>query len=136
MVQNEFYFPLGASLIVDWGGLLLLLLVAVLALRRECGWIEQELVAEVNHGLLTVEEYDLLRSAGQRLWVQLQAFRRGGWQASHAVGRYFQTATELAFEKHHMRADGDRGTEIGEIHRLQQELTDRRTRAWPWLWSV
>lgn len=136
MVQNEFCFPLGISLVVDWGGLLLLLLVAVLALRKECGWIERGLVTEVNRGLLTFEEYDILRSAGQRLWVQLRAFRRGGRQASRAVGHYFQTATELAFEKRHVRAAGDQYSESAEIDRLQQELADHRERAWPWLWSI
>ncbi len=136
MVQQGIWFPLGASLIVDWGGLLLLLLVAILALRRECRWIEQGLVTEVNHGTLTVEEYDILRSAGQRLWVQSQAFKRGGRRASRAVGRYFQTATELAFEKRHMRAAGDWSAESAEIDRLQQELADRRACAWPWLWSA
>lgn len=136
MVQHGTCFPLGVSLIVDWGGLLLLLLVAALALRRECRWIEQGLATEVNHGMLTIEEYDILRSAGQRLWVQLQAFKRGGRQASRSVGRYFQTATELAFEKRHMRAAGNGGAKNAEIHRLQQELADHRARAWPWLWPV
>ena len=136
MTQHGFYFPLGFSLIVDWGGLLLLLLVAAMALRRECRWIELGLVAEVNQGLLTVEEYDVLRSAGRRLWLQLLAFRRGGRQASRAVARYFQTATELAFKKRHMRAAGNRGAESAEVQRLHQDLADDRASAWPWLWPV
>ncbi len=136
MVQQGIWFPLGVSLIVDWSGLLLLLLVAILALRRECRWIEKGLVTEVNQGMLTVEEYDVLRSAGQRLWVQSRAFQRGGRRASRAVGRYFQTATELAFEKRHIRAAGHRRAGSAEIDRLQQELADRRARAWPWLWPA
>jgi hypothetical protein len=133
MVQQGICLPLGVSLIINWGGLLLLLAVAVVALRRECGWIEAGLVEEVDRGALTQAEYDLLRSSGQRLWVQWQAYRQGGRKASGAVGRYFQTATELALEKHHLRAEGDRGRDAAEIDRLQQELCIRRARAWPWL---
>jgi RsiW-degrading membrane proteinase PrsW (M82 family) len=133
MIREELCFPLGISLLVDWGGLLLLLLVAAMALRRECLWIEKGLFPEVNQGLLTVQEYDILRSAGRRLWVQLQAFQQGGRQASRAVGRYFQTATELAFEKRHMSAAGDREEESAEIRQLRKELADHRESAWPWL---
>jgi RsiW-degrading membrane proteinase PrsW (M82 family) len=136
MIQQKICFPLGVSLVVDWGGLLLLLLVAAMALRRECRWIEQGLAAEVNQGMLTVEEYDILRSAGRRLWVQLQAFKLGGRQASRAVTRYFQTATELAFKRRHMRAAGNRGAESVEIGRLQQALAEHRSGAWQWLWPV
>lgn len=133
MAQQGVCLPLGVSFIVNWGGLLLLLLIAALALRRECRWIEVGLVEEVDRGALTPAEYDLLRSSGQRLWVQWQAYRLGGRSASSAVGRYFQTATELAFEKRHLRAEGGRGGDSTEIDRLQQELALRRARAWPWL---
>jgi hypothetical protein len=133
LVRLDICFPLGISLIVDWGGLLLLLLVAFVALRRECRWIEQGLVTEVNRGLLTQAEYDILRSAGLRLRVQLRAYRQGGRRASRAVGRYFQAATELAFRKRHLRAAGRPRTDDGEIERLQHEVAERRERAWPWL---
>jgi RsiW-degrading membrane proteinase PrsW (M82 family) len=135
MVQEGICLPLGVSLIINWGGLLLLLLVAALALRRECDWIEVGLVEEVDRGALTPAEYDLLRSSDQRLWVQWQAYRQGGRRASRAVGRYFQTATELAFEKRHLRVDGERGGDTTEVERLQQELAVRRSRAWPWIGS-
>jgi RsiW-degrading membrane proteinase PrsW (M82 family) len=135
MVQQGIWLPLGASLIINWGGLLLLLMVAALALRRECGWIEVGLVEEVDRGALTQPEYDLLRSSGQRLRVQWHAFRQGGRMASRAVGRYFQSATELAFAKRHQRADGTRERDATEIDRLQQELAIRRARAWSWIGS-
>jgi RsiW-degrading membrane proteinase PrsW (M82 family) len=135
MAQQGVWLPLGVSFIVNWAGLLLLLLVAALALRRECHWIEAGLAEEVDQGALTVDEFDLLRSSGQRLWVQWQAYRRGGRRASRAVGRYFQTATELAFEKRHLRAEGDRAGNVAELERLRRELAARRANAWPWLGS-
>jgi RsiW-degrading membrane proteinase PrsW (M82 family) len=134
MMQEGVCLPLAVSLVVSWGGLVLLLMVAALALRRECWWIEQGLGEEVEQGALTPQEYELLRSAGQRLWVQWRAYRQGGRQASRAVGAYFQAATELAFEKRHQRAKGGRSGQGTDVSQLRQELSLRRVRAWPWLW--
>lgn len=122
------------SLVVDWGGLLLLLAVALLVLRKEKGWIERGLIEEVNRGVLSSQEFDLLRSARQRLRVHWQARWRGGRQAARVVGRYFQCATELAFKKQRLRSFGDEDGNLAEIQRLQQELATCRAEVWPWLW--
>jgi RsiW-degrading membrane proteinase PrsW (M82 family) len=124
---------LGISLAVDWGGLLLLWLVAALALRKESRWIEKWLVTEVQLGILSRQEYDLLRSARRRMWTRWQARTRGGPQAYRAVGRYFQGATELAFAKHHMQELGDRGENQSRIQRLRRDLSSCRAQALPWL---
>lgn len=136
MVEQALCPALAVTFVVNWGGVLLLLLVAVSSLRRESRWIERGLAEEIGRGTLTPQEFDLLRSAGQRLWVQLQAYSRGGQAASRAVGRYFQCATELAFTKQHLRSLGDEGGNLAEIQRLQQELVTRRAHAWPWLWTA
>ena len=124
---------LAGSLVVSWGGVLLLLLVAVSSLRRESRWIERGLAEEVRQGSLSPQEFDILRSAGQRLQVQWQARSRGGRTASRAVGRYFQCATELAFKKHHLRSLGDERGNVAEIERLQTALAAHRALARPWL---
>lgn len=136
MVQQTLCLPLGVSLLVDWGGVLLLLLVAVSALRREGRWIERGLAEEIRRGALSPQEFDLLRSSGQRLWVQWQARNHGGRAASRAVGCYFQCATELAFKKQHLRSLGDEGGNLAEIQRLRGNLATYRTHAWPWLWPT
>jgi len=123
------------SLVVDWGGLLLLLAVALLVLRKEKLWIERGLIEEVNRGTLSRQEFDLLRSAGQRFRVRWQARGRGGREAARAVGRYFQCATELSFKKQRLRSFGDESGNLAEVQRLQQELATCRTEAWPWLWA-
>jgi RsiW-degrading membrane proteinase PrsW (M82 family) len=123
------------SILMNWGGVLLLLLVAYLVLRRESQWIERGLVEEVRRGALSPQEYELLRSAGQRLRVRWRARGRGGRVAYRAVGRYYQCATELAFKKQHLRILGDEGGNLAEIQRLRQQLAASRTVAWPWLWS-
>jgi RsiW-degrading membrane proteinase PrsW (M82 family) len=136
LVEQTSCLSLGVSLVVDWGGALLLLTIALLMIRRESQWIERGLVEEVRRGALSPQEFDLLRSSRRRFTVRWQARSRGGRAASLAVGRYFQCATELAFKKQHLRAFGDEGGTLAEIHRLQQEMADYRAQAWPWLWPA
>jgi RsiW-degrading membrane proteinase PrsW (M82 family) len=134
LVEQTACLSLGVSVIVDWGGVLLLLVIALLMARRESQWIERGLVEEVRHGALSPQEFDLLRSARRRFRVRWQARARGGRAASRAVGRYFQIATELAFKKQHLRSLGDEGGTLAEIQRLRQDLAAQRRQAWQWLW--
>jgi RsiW-degrading membrane proteinase PrsW (M82 family) len=134
LVEQTFCLSLGISLIVDWGGLVLLLLVAYLVLRKESRWIERGLVEEVRRGMLSPQEFDLLRSAGRRMRARWHARSLGGRVAYHAVGRYYQCATELAFKKQHLRSMGDESGNLAEIQRLRQMLAASRALAWPWLW--
>lgn len=136
IVEQTVCLSLGASLMVDWGGVVLLLLVATLTLRRESQWIAQGLAEEVRQGRLTAHEFEMLRSAGQRLWLRWEARSRGGREASRAVGDYFQCATELAFKRKQLHLMGDEGGNLAEIERLQRELASRRAHAWPWLWPI
>ena len=133
-VERTFCLSLGVSLLVDWGGLLLILTVALLTLRKEKVWIERGLVEEVRRGALSPREFDLLRSTGQRFWTQWHAWVRGGAKAYRSVGHYFQCATELAFKKQHLRSLGDEGGNLAEIQTLRQRLAISRALAWPWLW--
>lgn len=136
LVEQTGCLSLGISLIVDWGGVLLLLGIAILVLRKESQWIERGLVEEVRRGILSPQEFDLLRSAGQRTFIRWRAWSRGGRMAYRAVGSYFQCATELAFKKEHLRSLGDEGGNLAEIERLRQSLVASRAVAWPWLWST
>jgi hypothetical protein len=135
LVEQTLCLSLGFSLAVDWGGLLLLLIVAFLVLRRESQWIERGLESEVRSGALSPEEFDLLRSAGQRMWLRWRAWSQGGRSAYQAVGDYYQIATELSFKKQHLRTMGDEGGNQAEIERLQGSLEASRAAAWPWIWS-
>jgi RsiW-degrading membrane proteinase PrsW (M82 family) len=136
LVEQTSCLSLGVSVVVDWGGALLLLIIAALVVRRESQWIERGLVEEVRRGTLSPQEFDLLRSAWRRYRVRWQARRHGGRTASMAVDRYFHCATELAFKKQHLRSLGNEGGTLAEIQRLQQELAARRSQAWPWLWTA
>jgi RsiW-degrading membrane proteinase PrsW (M82 family) len=134
LVEQTFCLSLGVSLVLDWGGLLLLLIIAFLVLRKESEWIERGLVDEVRRGALSPQEFDLLRSAGQRAQVRWRAWSQGGRSAYRSVGRYFQSATELAFKKQQVHSLEDEGTNSDEIQRLQEAVAASRATAWPWLW--
>ena len=134
LVEHVGCLSLGISLVSTWGGVLGLIVVAGLALRKESEWICDGLQEELRSGLLTSRERDLLSSAGRRFRLRWGARRRGGSQAYRAVGRYFQCATELAFKKHHLRSMRELGGHRSEIERLRRELAERRQEASPWLW--
>ncbi len=133
LVERTLCLSLGLSLVVHWGGLALLIAVALLVGRRESQWIERGLAEEVRRGLLTPYEFDLLRSAGHRQRARWQALGRGGRPAYRAVGAYFQHATELAFRRQHVRLLGDQGGDQAEIEQLRSILIDKRAAALPWL---
>ncbi|HSJ53514.1 MAG TPA: PrsW family intramembrane metalloprotease [Anaerolineae bacterium] len=133
LVEQTLCLSLGISLGVHWGGLGLLIAVALLVSRRESQWIERGLVEEVRRGILTPHEFDVLRSATHRRAVRWQALGRGGRPAYRAVGAYFQHATELAFTRHHLRLVGDQGGDLAEIERLRGVLIESRAQALPWL---
>jgi hypothetical protein len=133
LVQQTLCLSLGLSLGLHWGGLALLIAVAVAVGRRESQWIERGLVEEVRQGILTPHEFDLLRSAAHRQQVRWQALGRGGRPAYRAVGAYFQHATELAFTRQHVRLLGDQGGDLAEIERLRGALVESRAEALPWI---
>lgn len=135
LTQQTMCLSLGISLLTHWGGVLLLLFVASLVLRRESGWIKASLAEEVEQGALTPAEYHLLSRAGQRQRVRWRALIRGGRQGHRAVGTYFQHATELAFKKQHLRGVVFPDGSPEEIQALRQALAVSRGLAWPWLWQ-
>ncbi len=133
--EQTLYLSLMISLVFNMGGLLLLLLVAILSLRKERAWIEAGLEGEVERDALTQQEVALLRSATGRMRARLRALDRGGRQAYRDVGRYFQCATELAFKRYQLQSLGEE-VHLAEIGRLQEELQHRRSAAWAWLWPA
>jgi RsiW-degrading membrane proteinase PrsW (M82 family) len=136
LVEQTVFLSLGFSALVDWSGVLTLGIVVALDLRTERLWIERGLDEEVQRGALSPQEFDLLHSARRRWRAHWQARRQGGRIGARAVGRYFQTATRLAFNKQHLQALGDEGGSLAEIERLRGELAQRRAEAWPWLWPA
>jgi len=91
------------ALTSDWGGIIVLLVVAILTWGQEKRLIRQELTEEVANGLLAAADLQALLYLSRRIGARLWTWRHKGWQAFRLLGRFFYLATELAFRKHHLR---------------------------------
>jgi RsiW-degrading membrane proteinase PrsW (M82 family) len=83
-------------------GMLALLLIAILAWRREKRVIREHLLEEVERGVLSPEEYERLPSWRRRFRAEMAALNRHGLRAFFAQRDLHQAATELAFRKWHL----------------------------------
>lgn len=108
--------------LVDWGGVAVIVVVAVLSWRQERRWIEQELSEEVAGALLAEADFRALLSLRRRVGARLWMLRHHGWPAFRLLGRFFSTATELAFRKHHLREGTLRLRHPQELEELRQQL--------------
>ena len=119
-----------AGLFLSWliqsGGVIVVLAVAVLAWRHERRWMEQELGAEVRAGVLTAEDYDEVMSSLRRVRGQLQALLRGGWARYRRVRQMHHLATELAFRKSQLRL-ADRYHTNEECEDLRRDIAVLRS---------
>ncbi|HIQ04322.1 MAG TPA: PrsW family intramembrane metalloprotease [Anaerolineae bacterium] len=113
------------SLLADWGGILLLMMIVLLAWRQEQRWITTQLADEVGT-VLTAEEYEALTSYGHRVRVWRRAIGRGGWARARAVAHFHHLATELAFRKQRLQTHGGNRVLRAEITHLRQQLQAQR----------
>jgi RsiW-degrading membrane proteinase PrsW (M82 family) len=87
------------SLLLGWGGVLILVAIIILAQRQEQGWIRTYLADEVP-AVLSAEQYQLVLAHPQRLgkWSAMLRGVDSGEATRQAA--FHQAATELAFGKH------------------------------------
>ncbi|MFN2531736.1 MAG: PrsW family intramembrane metalloprotease [Pyrinomonadaceae bacterium] len=78
---------------------LILLVVIFLGLRREGQVVRQFLLADLQGGLLTREEYDQLATIRGRMGSSFNALSRGGVKGWRSRMRFNQLASELAFHR-------------------------------------
>lgn len=91
-------FGLLISIAADWGGVLVILAVILLSARKEQQWIASYLRPEVDSGLITQQDYDMISSYRNRqaaLWRARLQLNRG---EVRRVGKLTQLATDLAFK--------------------------------------
>ncbi len=91
-------YSLLLSLISDWAGLVVMLVVLLLAWQKEKLWIRSHLLSEVANGVLTQDEYEMVGSYRKRLAAQWRALARGGHAEASRLRDLAQWATELAFK--------------------------------------
>ncbi len=77
----------------------IMLVVIILALRREGQIVREYLVPDYHGGLLTQQEYKQLCSVGGRMGSSFNAFSRGGFSRWQTARQLNQTASELAFHR-------------------------------------
>jgi len=118
--------PVLFSLAADWGGVFVVVTIALVIARREKQCIAIELRDEVASGLLSGQEYELLKSYRRRLVTRWRALQAGNWRAWRRWGRLFHLGTELAFKRHQFRALGDEKGSPKAIANLRKEITALR----------
>jgi hypothetical protein len=117
------------SVVSDWGGILLMTIIAFWFVGREQKWLVTELMPEVASGLLTQQEYDVIVSSRRRTRARLQALFQRGFGAHYRLGRFFATASELAFKKHELSAYGEERGNSAAIAQLRTRLQAMRAAA-------
>jgi RsiW-degrading membrane proteinase PrsW (M82 family) len=90
----------------DWGGILLVFVLAMVSASREAHVMRETLIEEVSLGRLTPDEYETLVSGRKRWSARWAVLFTRGFRPWRQLGKFFDLATELAFRKHRM-LDGD-----------------------------
>ncbi len=120
-ITASYTFP---GVIIAWlissGGVLIVLLAAIIAWSKERNWIDQELLEEIHVGLIDRETFETVRSTRRRIESQWRAYWRGGWPAVWQVRSLHHLLTELAFLKYQLR--------IGDCHCRASDLVPLRHR--------
>jgi RsiW-degrading membrane proteinase PrsW (M82 family) len=105
---------------VDWLGWLALGFLIVWALRREHNWIVDELVSEVENGVITQEQYDTIEKG----WLkELATFGDYAYHKHQEAHHLYHAASELAYKKHQRREVGEEyGNTTEMIEQLRLEV--------------
>jgi RsiW-degrading membrane proteinase PrsW (M82 family) len=90
----------------DWGGILLVFVLAMVSSSREAHVMRETLIEEVALGRFTPDEYETLVSGRKRLSARWAVLFTRGLRPWRQLGKFFDLSTELAFRKHRMH-DGD-----------------------------
>jgi RsiW-degrading membrane proteinase PrsW (M82 family) len=114
------------SFLTDWGGILVVFVVILLAGQQEKEWITQELQEEIASGVLSQADYALTVSYRQRFVARWEALLGQSWQRWRQLGRLFHLATELAFKKYQLRTAGDGEDTRATIARLRRQIVALR----------
>jgi RsiW-degrading membrane proteinase PrsW (M82 family) len=121
-LASELCWPVLISLLNDWGGVAILVVIVLLSWDRERRCITEELAEEVTAGTLSQDVYETASSYGARVCAQWRTLASYGLSRAWRVRRLHQRATELAFAKRRLqRAPGD---EVGErlVNRLREQI--------------
>lgn len=111
------------NFISNYGGILTVLVVIVLAIRRERVWITEQLKEEVSKGGLQAEHYAVLSNPIRRYVARISSLLVGGPVLWWKVGQFYGASTELAYKKHARSKRNDQGATQPEIDALRSKVT-------------
>lgn len=114
------------SFLTDWGGVLVVFVVILLAAQQEKKWITQELKEEVASGVLSEADYGLTVSYRRRFVARWEALMGQSWQRWRQLGRFFHLTTELAFKKYQLHTAGDGEDTSATIAQLRSQIVALR----------
>jgi RsiW-degrading membrane proteinase PrsW (M82 family) len=121
-------FTLLLSVISDWGGVLVLLVIVILATAQERGWIVKYLADEVTAGAITPKQYRVACSYLERVTERLEALFRGDLGCFFRLGKFYQLETRLAFRKYQLATFGDEAGNRAEVERWRREVAAMQAR--------
>ncbi len=107
------------TIVADWGGVLFVFVVMVIAIRREREWMIVQLRDEVKSETLSPIQYEVSTSPVRRFRARLSALITGGLGHWLRMGHYFSTLTELAYRKHAHSRRGEGGASLASINELR-----------------
>jgi RsiW-degrading membrane proteinase PrsW (M82 family) len=113
------------SLLLNWAGALLVLVMVVLSWRREVAWMREHLAEEVSLGILTEPLYQVL-SSRERYSAVLRRLRRSGLRRARILIKLLRSAAELAQKKHQLAHLGEESGNSATIDALRQQIIHLR----------
>ena len=122
-LSSEYPALLCLAVLFDWGGVVIVLITMILAVRREREWLQIQLKEEIAFGTLSEKQYALVTSLSLRRVTRLRALISGRPRAWRQYGKYFETLTELAYKKHARARHGDKGATQAWIDTLRERAT-------------
>jgi RsiW-degrading membrane proteinase PrsW (M82 family) len=123
-LASELCWPVAISLLSDWGGVAILVVIVFLSWGRERRCITEELASEVTAGVVSAQVYATASSYGGRVSAQWKALASYGPSRAWQVRQLHQRVTELAFAKRRLqRLPGDK---VGErvVSRLREQIRE------------
>ena len=119
-----------SALIVEWAGVLTLVVVMLWTAARERHRIESYLAGEVLRGTLTERQYNVVKSYRLRCAERMRAILAGDLQRWVTLGRYYRLATELSFLRHRCAQDPEGEQDAGRIALLRDAVCSLGETAW------
>lgn len=109
------------AIAADWLGAIGVIVVALVSLWHEAGWIKKYLAEEVALGTITARQADTTASFGGRLLLNFTSLGGGlgkWWNTRH----FYQQCAELAYKKHQLAKMGNEGGNQPIIEKLRTEV--------------